>query len=307
MVNEMKCSICGKSIKNSVHYVNVNQPACPHCWENFYDGVRYLPAQTRRKLQKTFEEAMEEIVKLRDTVRILQQKNEDMDVLIAELRNTVNELRKSLAKALCEHFKIQSLYYITPWENLQSILKNGLLCYNLVKHGNINYESFADARIQESRSKIRIGERTANDYVPLFFSRKTPMLYRVQKEYENAGRSINEIIYICIKSEILGEEGVWFSDGNIASLKTKIFCDLDDLRKLDWEKIRASYWYTTTPSSYSTDEARRIKGAEVLVPERVDPCYFEKIVVYDQNMKSFLRTKFPDLQIPIEVDREYYF
>jgi hypothetical protein len=54
-----------------------------------------------------------------------------------------------------------------------------------------------------------------------------------------------------------------FSDGNVANYNTKIYCDLNDLRKLDWKIIRATSWKRT--NLCEEQEAKRIKGAEVLV------------------------------------------
>lgn len=73
MVNEIKCAICGKRVKGSFQYVAVKLPACARCWENFYDGIRYLRAQTRRKLQETLKNATMEVVKLEKRIEELEQ------------------------------------------------------------------------------------------------------------------------------------------------------------------------------------------------------------------------------------------
>lgn len=219
-----------------------------------------------------------------------------------EIKDQFLRFRKQVVETYCELFGISYLYYMIPLENLESILQNGLLCLNLMKSSNINYVSMAIKSIQEVRSRRTINGKSANDFVPLFFSPKTPMLSKIK--HENL-YSQEKILYICIDREILGEEGVCFSDGNVANYNTKIYCDLNDLRKLDWKIIRGSSW--KRPNLCEEQEAKRIKGAEVLVPKRVDPDRFQKIVVYDQTMADFLRAKFPNLSIPIEVNREFYF
>lgn len=209
------------------------------------------------------------------------------------------KLRKALAKAYCELFEISALYYITPWENLETILEKGLLCRTRVDFQNISHIDFADKQIQKRRSAVPVGGKYAHDYVPLFFHQKPPMLYRLQKEYEKKSHP-REIVYVCINNEILGEEGVYFTDRNLATTEHRVFDSIEDLAKLRWRIIKSPTWKNSLE--------RNIKGAEVLVPERVDPCWFQKIIVYDEIMKNRLKTKFPRLLIPTEVNRhEFYF
>jgi len=291
-MKEIKCSACGKPVTDIDHCI------CDSCFNRTIDRILQQARDKRLKQEET----VASVGELKEKVNELNKEKNRLLMENQEIKDKLLRFRKQVVKAYCELFGISYLYYMTPWENLESILQNGLLCLNLVKSNNINYVSMAIKNIQEVRSERNVNGRSANDFVPLFFSPKTPMLSKVK--HENLYHQ-EKIVYICINSEILGEEGVCFSDGNVANHNTKIYCDLNDLRKLHWKIIRDTYW--KRPNVWEEQEAKRIKSAEVLVPERVDPCRFQKIVVYDKSMADFLRARFSNLSIPIEVNREFYF
>ncbi|MCJ7631180.1 DUF4433 domain-containing protein [Candidatus Bathyarchaeota archaeon] len=214
------------------------------------------------------------------------------------------QFRKSLVKTYCQLYQISALYYITDWKNLESIFEHGLLCYNLVKTQKIPHLTFADENIQSRRSKVFVGGGYAHDYVPLFFFPKPPMLYRLQREYQKKSHQ-HEIIYICISNEVLCEESVHFTDKSLATSTPTVFEKIEDLAMLRWDIIRD--FIIKGPTDWKDSEKINIKGAEVFILERIDRRWFQKIVVYDQNIKNFLSAKFPNLHIPIEVNQEYYF
>jgi hypothetical protein len=205
-------------------------------------------------------------------------------------------LNKSAAE-YCKTFGIETLYHITMMVNIPSILINGLLSHNKVKEQKVWVFSRSNQEIQGIRAQKPIRDLTANDYVPLFFSKKTPMLCAI----ETAENSISvPMVYISIKPEIIGEKGVYFSDGNIASKSTKEYCQLEELAKLDWGNIRG--W---NPDNIGFDEAKRIKSAEVLVPHMISPKWFKKLIVPDEETKAKL-SNLP-YNLPIEVNSEFYF
>ena len=208
-------------------------------------------------------------------------------------------LPKEVTKRYCRDYGISTLYHITPMENTLSIMEHGLFCYNLTEDQNLLETSCSNHEIQERRSQSFVGDRSANDYVPLFFSEKSPMLYAIEYSKEHMGK---KIIYICIKGEIIGEKGVWFSDGNVASNQTIRYYSLGDLRKLDWDLIRAF-----NQDKYGFEEAKRIKSAEVLIPSVIEPRWFEKLIVPSLEAKLKLQPMLPQPMLPIEIKPEFYF
>ena len=104
---------------------------------------------------------------------------------------------------------------------------------------------------------------------------------------------------------ILGEKGVRFSDGNVARHETNIFVRLEDLKKLDWDTIRAPSWNRFDPAE--KHEARRVRSAEVLVPYQVEQRWIRRIVVHNKDVENALKLESPKRQIPIDVDHDFYF
>lgn len=210
----------------------------------------------------------------------------------------IHPLPEDVTKKYCRDYEISTLYHITPTENIPSIMHYGLLCHNLVKEGNISNVSCSNPEIQENRSRRPVGDLTANDYVPLFFSEKPPMLWAIEHNKEHFDKVM---VYICIKGEIIGEEGVCFSDGNIAANKTTKYYDIEDLEKLEWEKIRK--W---NPDECGFEEAKRIKSAEVLVPSRIERSWFQKLIVPRPREKRILEILLPK-HISIVIKPEFYY
>jgi len=169
---------------------------------------------------------------------------------------------------------------------------------------DIAYDSIADQEIREMRGRKIVDSRVTlyvDDFVPLFFAMRTPMLYKIMC----TERQQSEIVYICIDPMILGETGVRFSDGNVARHETRMFYKLEDLEKLDWDTIRSSSWNRFDFAK--KNEARRVKSAEVLVPYKVDRHRIHRIVAHNKDIGNALKLAFPRLRIPIEVNPDFYF
>gem|GEM_PF-1030976 len=191
-----------------------------------------------------------------------------------------------------EEFKnlLLELYYLTPIENVPSILEKGILCYN--EAYRIPHKSIAEDSVQDIRENKNIGGRPIHDYVCLYFAKKTPMHYK-RKEFEK------NICYLCVDRSILLLPGVYISDGNAAAKETRFFCDLRKLKDISWELF--------PPEVRCYDgESKRKKQAEVLVPSKVPPDRIQKIVLYDENAKVSLKQKI-ELEIPIVIDKSFYF
>lgn len=159
-------------------------------------------------------------------------------------------------------YNIKSLWHITHINNLFNILKDGIKCRNQIN----NFQNIAAVDVLDRRPEW------SKDYAPLFFASNTPMLYVVSEKY-----GCENLVVLEIDPSVLFLDGTIFSDGNIASSDTKIFKNVCDLDKLNWNLI-----YSDKPA-FSRDW-KRIRSAEVLVNRFVLPCYINKIhffVVYN--------------------------
>jgi hypothetical protein len=222
-------------------------------------------------------------------------------VIICNIIRKTLDPRKATME-YCREFGISNLYHVTAIENIPSIFQHGLLSHNHVIMKGLSPVSYSYENIQERRGRdIFVGNRPANDYVPLFFSEKAPALKAMELNGRSHGKAI---VYICIKGEIIGEEGVYFSDKNVAikSVPVNKYNDFEHLRKLDWKTIRAPY---ENYDSY----AIQVKNAEVLVPSRIDPLWFRKLVVPDERASAYLTTFLRRIHhsIPVEVNDSFYY
>ncbi len=191
------------------------------------------------------------------------------------------------------------IYHMVHFKNLQNVfLRRAILSKEMVMKEAIEYQSIAFEEVQSLRDRIFIWDflkqryRRLHSYVPFYFTTYTPMLY---VQY---GRGIQkEIVIIEVSRSILRNQGVLFTDGNASNQqlskfsgekigikpattsdsqchreyrpggrpygtntnRSNFYADVIFLEHLNWDVIN-SRWF-------SGDEEKRIKHAEVLIPD----------------------------------------
>jgi hypothetical protein len=211
----------------------------------------------------------------------------------------LQEQRKKQLNDICQSLGIQSLYYVVCEENFSSILDKGILCRNLAPY---DHKSMAIEDIQKKRHSIIPSTEfrfNLHDYVPLFFTRKPPLLYHFQAYSEG-------IMKICISPDVLLEPGIVFFDMNACSDDASSFTDIQDLRCFDWKTINhARYW-----KSY--DENRRIENlqiqAEADIPLRIPTSFFTMIVYpHNDELTDSIHSLYGLLKgIPVSIDPDFF-
>ena len=79
-----------------------------------------------------------------------------------------------------------------------------------------------------------------NDYIPFYFSVRTPMLFNIKTGVGVDPFPQEDIIYICCKlSELATDNFHWcYTNGNAAKAISKFFKKLNDIEnKVDWRSI----------------------------------------------------------------------
>ena len=116
---------------------------------------------------------------------------------------------------LAEH-GITDFFYFSMINNLESLLKYGILPKNEVARRGWNYASFAEESVQDRRHvrKIQLSNQvtvTIHDVVPVYLVPRTPTL-SARRE------SQNRIFFLVINTDVLAQENTdfAFSDGNAA-------------------------------------------------------------------------------------------
>lgn len=201
--------------------------------------------------------------------------------------------------SICSQYGIGGLYHMTHINNLASIIENGLLSHTKARKDGFMKVDIANNDVNDRRSHPEpIHNRPIHDYAPLYFNPHNPMLY-VRKDQQES------IIIIEFSPTVFLKDGVIFSDGNAAvhttatySSETAFYSDLNDLSKLNWACIHNDYW-----NDYV--DGKRIKCAEVLVPDVIERGYITRIHYLKENPQ--LKDVAKKYGIELECSPELYF
>lgn len=172
-------------------------------------------------------------------------------------------------------------YHFTHIENLESIVKNGLLSTNKKKELGLKHVNVACESIQERRSEMDVTcspYGKVHDYVPFYFTSINPMLLSVTNN-----KNIDQpfIIFLAVSIEKILEHNVVFTDASAnTSIPPNFYANPNDLDKLDWDVINSKKWGTK-----DNDELHK-RMAEVLVHEKVPLDWIDYIIVWNESFKG---------------------
>lgn len=199
-------------------------------------------------------------------------------------------------------------YHFTSVYNLESVIDNGLLSTNQKRARGINHVNVAEAGIQCRRSLMAVPGapgKFVHDYVPFYFSQKTPMQLAVLNK-KNVDQEL--IIYFAVSLQVIGTRpGVFFTN---ASANTDIppefyaASDSNRLSDLNWQVIDCNKW------SYPDDNERHQKMAELLIPDYVFIGEVSYIVVWNQSIAQAVKNCFAAKGVPcprVEVNSWHYY
>lgn len=202
------------------------------------------------------------------------------------------------------------------FNNLYNIFqRRAILSKESVRRESIGYQSIAYEEVQGLRDRIFVWDnatdkfRKLHSYVPFYFATLTPMLY---VQYKKAIQE--EIVIFEVSRIILKEQGVLFTDGNASNQqlskfsgelvdimpatldrdncrrryrpdgpygtntsRSNFFSHIEFLDRLDWEVINDRW--------FMDEERKRIKHAEVLVPNIVPLGWVASIFVPTQDLE----------------------
>ena len=170
--------------------------------------------------------------------------------------------------------RVTQLHYITPINNLASIMQHGILSHN--RAASLNHESIADESVQDRRADKRVpGGLMLHDYVNMFFHARNSMMYRRLNHRTS-------LAVICVNPTVLDIENAVVTDGNAASPSTTFWPSPSGLAALDADFIYAESW--DHAESWIKHERKRRRSAEVLVPNVVPPSYVFGCYVYSDDV-----------------------
>ncbi|WP_199452427.1 MULTISPECIES: DarT ssDNA thymidine ADP-ribosyltransferase family protein [unclassified Marinobacter] len=207
-----------------------------------------------------------------------------------------------------QNLKGRYAYHFTLIDNLESIIESGLLCTNLKNERGISHENIAEYGIQGRRSAMLVPcseGSCVHDYVPFYFSKKTPMQLGVINK-KNVDQPL--LIYFAIPIEIIEKKaGVVFADASANTDVPPNFYDLSAvhmLNSLNWDAIDDKKW------GCPSDEYRHQKMAELLIPGEIKISEISYIVVWNERIKEEVEKIFTAkaTQPPaIKYDTDHYY
>jgi ssDNA thymidine ADP-ribosyltransferase, DarT len=206
------------------------------------------------------------------------------------------------------------IYRIMKAQRLEDILTDGIYC-KLKYPEDREYPTIGNKDIIDQRSRMPVKcfpGTVVNDYVPFYFSVRTPMLYNIKTGHGVPQRHQRDIIYLCYKlNDLATEDYKWcYTDGNAAKSISKFFTDLDHIEtNIDWRSIRTTD-FRDNNSDGDEDRVRK-KHSEFLVKNHVPSNLIRTIVVFDQdvaNQVGEILGKF-DLKIKVAINpnNKFYF
>lgn len=203
------------------------------------------------------------------------------------------------------------VYRIIPIQNLEDDLLNGLICKNKAP-ANAKRIVIGNTEIITERDNREVAcfpGTFVNDYVPFYFSTRTPMLLNIKTGKGVPKRPQSEILYLCFKlADLATDKFQWcFTNGNAAKRISKFYDNLDDLEQIDWRSIRSTDFAANNADG---DEDRvRKKHSEFLVKSKVPIKKLSHIAVLNSTVKTQVETILAknNLTIKVIVEPKFYF
>jgi len=183
-------------------------------------------------------------------------------------------------------------YHFTSVENLDSILSNGMLSTSLKKSKSISHTDISLKDIQNRRQDMLVPclpPKKVHDFVPLYFSKRTPMLLSVLRT-----KNIDQfyIIYFAVPISLIDRDDVVFSDAAANTLiPPNFYSNPENLNKLDWKEIDSWDWNPPSPR-------KQKKMAEMLILDELKISDVSYIVVWNDSVAQYIKKLFNEKNIP---------
>ncbi|MHB0755996.1 type II toxin-antitoxin system toxin DNA ADP-ribosyl transferase DarT [Polaribacter sp. M15] len=203
------------------------------------------------------------------------------------------------------------LYRIMHIDNLDFILKSKTICCPNLKKSDPDFIGIGDNSLIESRKSKQIPIKPKGDfsnYVSFYFGARSPMLYNIQKGYNNVTkRKPEDIIYLVTSFKTVKENKLAFvfTDGHGYHNLSQFFNEEKFLKEVDWKTVNLVRWNDTE----SDPDRKRKKQAEFLIHKEVPFSMIKGIVTYNENAKTKILTKLAENNINcnVIVKSNYYY
>lgn len=245
------------------------------------------------KPSHTIQEA--DLIKYEEVIMDVNQKMNQL--LLSTDNKQLIERRRKLTSNVISNLPHKGFYHITHFDNLDSILLNGLMSHKLVYANKLIKIDISNQAIQNKRDRIEsVFGTNIQDYVPLYINPQNPMMDSERvKNY-----SSNILLLEVIPHILVQEKNTLFSDGNAAQQQTNFYHNQNELENINWQLLQNGKWIKGT-------ESQRVMCSEVLVPKCVKVFYINRIILRDTFILENVMLLFPNHKgIEIEINDEYF-
>lgn len=199
------------------------------------------------------------------------------------------------------------IYRMTHIENIPHILENGITHKDSVNH-NPNYIPIGDSSLISTRDSFEIPNGdTLGEYIPFYFGLRTPMLFVIQKGYNDVAITQPGNIIYCVSSvqKVLDLNLKFiYTNGHATDSLTSYFLpnEIENIdEQVDFDATNAKYWKRENDLDF-----KRRKEAEFLIKNDFPVEGILGYIVYSQNTQNKL-IEFGINQQIIAVRPTYYF
>jgi len=202
------------------------------------------------------------------------------------------------------------IFRITHIRNVPWILRNGLHCANsgtrdpdFVTIGNV------DLIAKRTTRQVSVPPHgTLADYIPFYFTPKSPMHYNIHTGYRGLPQvSRSDLVFLVSSLRKLAAAGIpfVFTDRHAYTEMAAFFTSLDDLDRIDWPLLRRSDFRRDPddPDKFPRYEAEALVHRELAIP------HLSGIVCYDEPALATLARMREDAGVGVElvIRRNWYF
>lgn len=193
------------------------------------------------------------------------------------------------------------IYRLTHYKNLPFIFRNGLHCPNSTFKDpdfvNIGFQRLINSRGLTPVKVVPGG--VLNDYVPFYFTPRSPMLFMIYKgRVEDYKGTQEELVYLVSNVEVIKEAGIAFvfTDRHAKLGYAEHYNDYDRLSELDWDIIQSDDW----GHQYGVTKKEK-KQAEFLVYQSLPVNLVQGIVCHNEQICQLTREMIKEAGINLQV------
>ena len=159
----------------------------------------------------------------------------------------------------------KNLVHVTDFSNLESILKNGLLSLDELENQIIKAKYFSSDESRSIDKYFGLSKYVRLSYTAFYDMIPAAIYYK----------NLEKPVVILISPEVLKFTGVKFTNKNAICNDTYLSDEDEIFDSLDFEKI----YLPRDSSNYKLEEYKNARQSEILIPQKIDIQYFNKIII----------------------------